>query len=604
MSRDLSGWRSRGAGRRQLAGLIGMVAALVLSAGGSVAEEPTAGADLAEQTAQYKAEMPKTIIALQQFRQSESRVAERSKGGRGKATLINLSPRSNAWFVLQLEWENGARAAYHLENPDPKGQTLHLSGVELHGVRITSGEHHFDCDLWSDGVANPLVAAQRSALPYASLCNGHLFLRNRVAGHFTDLERATEFLRDYAWGSEGIIGFVRSEFYWDHFLETGRPAANPAPDLREPAHPERPWPASLSASAINRLVVPGDLGIDLSRPVGSLVAGQWYPVGGLPGIYVSFLQPKTISQDILDSHRDTVNGLDSVEAGALDYLIAFDLSAFDLGFALGTDHPRVDWSDRIPNASRNGLPGPDGIATTAPLVTNGMVSPALTAEIVATFTGGFKRQHGAFRFGAFATLNHGSHYGFIEQGTVFSKLVPGLSTLYVLDDGTVDIKTWTAQDDALLSQIRYARQNGVPLIEYDRGAGLSAPGSLVNRWGPGNWSGSAEEQLRSLRAGLCLEETQSKRFLIYGYFSTATPSAMARVFQAYRCRYAMHLDMNALEHTYLALYKPSGSKRIIEHLVQGMEVLDKESNGTIFGRFLGFPDNRDFFYLSRRDAPR
>ena len=79
---------------------------------------------------------------------------------------------------------------------------------------------------------------------------------------------------------------------------------------------------------------------------------------------------------------------------------------------------------------------------------------------------------------------------------------------------------------------------------------------------------------------------------------------MARVFQGYRCRYAMHLDMNALEHTYLALYEPSGSKRVIEHLVQGMRALDKESNGTILGRFLGFPDNRDFFYLSRRDAPR
>jgi hypothetical protein len=600
----MSGLRCRSASRRQLAALIGMFVALILSPRGSAAEELAAAADLAEQAAQYKAEVPKTIIALQQFRQSESRVAERSKGRRGKATLINLSPRNNAWFLLQLEWENGERAAYHLENPDPKGQTLQLSSAEFHGVRIASGDRRFDCDLWSDAGANPLEVARRAALPYAPLCNGHLFLRNRVAGHFTDLERATEFLRDYALGSEGIIGFVRNEFYGDHFLETGRPAANPPSAPYEPAHPERPWPASLSASTISHAVAPGDLGIDLSRPVGSLVAGQWYPVGGLPGIYVSFLQPKTISQDILDSHRDTVNGLDSVEAGALDYLIAFDLSAFDLGFALGTDHPRVDWSDRAPDASRNGLPGPDGIATTAPLVTNGMVSPALTAKIVATFTGGFKRQHGAFRYGAFATLNHGSHYGFIEQGTVFSKLLPGLSTLYVLDDGTVDMKTWTAQDDALLPRIRYARQNGVPLIEYDRGADLSAPGALVNRWGPGNWSGSAEEKLRSLRAGLCLEETQSKRFLIYGYFSTATPSAMARVFQGYRCRYAMHLDMNALEHTYLALYEPSGSKRVIEHLVQGMRALDKESNGTILGRFLGFPDNRDFFYLSRRDAPR
>ena len=33
---------------------------------------------------------------------------------------------------------------------------------------------------------------------------------------------------------------------------------------------------------------------------------------------------------------------------------------------------------------------------------------------------------------------------------------------------------------------------------------------------------------------------------------------MARIFQAYRCDYAMLLDMNALEHTYLAMYRKVG----------------------------------------------
>jgi hypothetical protein len=303
--------------------------------------------------------------------------------------------------------------------------------------------------------------------------------------------------------------------------------------------------------------------------------------------------------------------LDDVEAQALSILVAFDLSAFELGFALGSDHPRLGWSARVPAALRTpGLPGPDGIDSAAPLVRSGMVSPALQARTVATFTGGFKREHGAFRWGPLAGVNQGSHYGFVEQGVTFSSLVPGLATLYVLDDGTVQMKTWSRNDERLLGQLRHARQNGVALVERAPHGGPSVTGALVGLWGPGNWSGSADEKLRSLRAGACLVETPpgrdtpERRFLVYGYFSSATPPAMAAVFRAYGCRYAMHLDMNALEHTYLALYPRSGGRVGIEHLVQGMAALDPKVGRTVVPRFLGYPDSRDFFYLTtRRAAP-
>jgi hypothetical protein len=75
---------------------------------------------------------------------------------------------------------------------------------------------------------------------------------------------------------------------------------------------------------------------------------------------------------------------------------------------------------------------------------------------------------------------------------------------------------------------------------------------------------------------------------------------MARVFQAYGCRYAMLLDMNALEHTYLALYARQDGKIAVQHLILGMEEVDKSTNGAMVPRFIGFPDNRDFFYLVRR----
>jgi hypothetical protein len=131
---------------------------------------------------------------------------------------------------------------------------------------------------------------------------------------------------------------------------------------------------------------------------------------------------------------------------------------------------------------------------------------------------------------------------------------------------------------------------------------MSVPGPLVARWGEGNWSGSENKKLRTLRAGAALQQVGGRRFLIYALFTGATPSAMVRVFQAYRCLYAMHLDMNALEHTYLAVYPRRGSSLDVEYLIRGMSEVDEFSKGQYVPRFLGYADNRDFFYLLRKEG--
>jgi hypothetical protein len=334
-----------------------------------------------------------------------------------------------------------------------------------------------------------------------------------------------------------------------------------------------------------------------------MTPGAWYAASGTTGVYVSILQPNLIDPAILQSYKTTVNNLDSIEASALSYLIAFDLDRFELGYALGTEHPQVGWSDHMLEQMRDPkLPGPDGIGNISPLIATGLVSPQDAPKTVATFTGGFKREHGAFKYGDLALQNHGSHYGFIENGVVFSKLQAGLATILVLDDGSVEMKTWSEADNRLLARIRHARQNGVPVIEFDEASKSAIPGRLVNRWGPGNWSGSEEVKLRTMRSGAALQTNHGKRFLIYAVFSDATPSAMARIFQAYRCDYAMLLDMNALEHTYLALYRRSGPQMFVNHLLKGMSELDKSTAGELVPRFLGYPDNRDFFYVTRRNV--
>ncbi|HTZ38882.1 MAG TPA: hypothetical protein VMB77_01900 [Syntrophales bacterium] len=550
----------------------------------------------------------KTIIDLQPFRQESSIPIKGAAGEEGRANLIQLNSHVNDWYVLRLSWGSGAATAeYHLENARPGSQKLLLDERHPQGLVIEERKKKSNCDLWGTNSKESLAAARATHAAYASLCGGKLYLRNPVKGHRTQIESVTDFLRDGVPAGEKIVSTVKDNFYQDAFREEAQTVEESKPSSPGPIRRKlgAPGPARIDPSRAGQVIASSHLGIEVrDLPAQRIIPGNWYEAAGNPGIYVSLIAPHLIAQDILRSDPRVVGTLDRVESEALVYLVAFDLDQFGVRFSLGTEHPRVDWSDRVQDRMKDpSLPGPDGIGTIAPLVSNGLVSPTDVGRTAAVFTGGFKRTHGAFRWGQLALQNHGSHYGFIEHGTVFSKLQPGLATLYELQDGRLGMKTWSEEDTPLLSQIRSARQNGVPIITgYRREARLPEPGPLVSRWGEGNWSGSEEKKLRTMRAGVALQEVKGKRFLLYAVFTSATPSAMARVFQAYGCLYAMHLDMNALEHTYLAVYQRQGSNLVIQHPIQGMSALDKSSKGQYVPRFLGYADNRDFFTVLRKEA--
>ncbi len=547
---------------------------------------------------------PATVVNLQPFRTVHSIKVDRPDGKTAGLSLINLNPNVNQWYILQIDRSgDGGLEEYHLENPYPKDQRLDLDERSPDNLLFSlAGEAH-PCKPWSFSGDGELEAARKSRQTFAPLCDGKIYLRNTTRGHRTAIETVTEFLRDKLPGGETVVGFVKDTFFQDAYLENAR-TTEASIDKPAVSVPDVPAAAAIDPAYANQLLGAPELGIQVEKSTAGMLTGRWYGVKDNPGIFVSLIQPKAVAPEILNSHANLVSRLDSVEAGALAYLVAYDLDRFDLGFAVGTEHPRVGWSERTLEQMRvPGLSGPDGITTIFPLVATGIVNPAEAARAVSTFTGGFKRSHGAFKYGDFANRNRGSHYGFIENGVVLSTLQPGLATLLVEDGGTVEMKTWSKEDDQRLGQISQARQNGVPLIEWDPASQKPVPGNLVARWGPGNWSGSANTKLRTLRAGAAVQQTDNKRFLVYGYFSTATPSAMARVFQAYNCRYAMHLDMNALEHTYLALYHREGNHLLVQHLIRGMDVLDKLDKGVYIPRFLGYSDNRDFFYLMKREQP-
>ena len=550
----------------------------------------------------------KTIVDLQPFRETSSIKIKGVRGEEGLATLINLNPNINAWYLLRLNWPGVPEEEYHLENAHPRSQRFLLDYSDPDGLLIAEKENRYACNLWGATPSYSLKRAKGMGDAYVPLCGGKLYLRNRVRGHRTEIERVTDLLRDEVPGGEKIVGFVRDTFFNYLYKQKAeqKVESKPVESLSPRETGNEPAPALLDAKKTNRSVRPDDLGIEV-RESGSngMVLGSWYRVRENPGIYVSVIVPDGITPEILHSFTKVVSSLDSVEAGGLTYLVAFDLEQFNLKYGLGTEHPRVGWSDHVLEKMMDkSLPGPDGIDSIVPLVSTGLINPMDESRTAAAFTGGFKRFHGAFSYGALASKNHGSHYGFLENGVAFSKLQPGLATVYVLEDGRADVKTWTERDDRLLPEIQYARQNGVPIVaEFDQATQMSIPGPFVSRWGDGNWSGSINKKLRTMRSGLGLQEFKGRRFLLYAFFWSATPSAMARVFQAYRCRYAMLLDMNALEHTYMAIYKKQGSSLYVQHLIRGMSEVDLSVKGKYVPRFLGYSDDRDFFYLTRKERP-
>lgn len=101
------------------------------------------------------------------------------------------------------------------------------------------------------------------------------------------------------------------------------------------------------------------------------------------------------------------------------YSAAVELSNHSLGWMHGTQYPGVGWSKRFLSAGyqpTNDQLGPNGYNTLSPLATPAALPPYWVNQTIATFAGGFKREHGAFKMGDHPKSNFGSHYGFIENG--------------------------------------------------------------------------------------------------------------------------------------------------------------------------------------------
>jgi len=575
--------------------LSGIAAALALAspAPGQGMPEPDT-ATLAAQWESYMGDSVPTPVEFSPMRAEQTALAADGATFR----LVSLHPEVNRWYLLEHRPPVERVESWHLDNADPDTWFVTLGTGDDPALVIEGAGETSECRPWA-GETPELTTAAASGLPYAPICGGRLYVRNvrnKVSGSRTNREAVSDFLRKNVIFGDKLVNLIKGTFFEDAFLETAT--------IGSEDDENGDVVASLGQARLDRRpLMRTAMDLPVEGAPGGMEAGSWYVVEGQDGVFASVMQPGLIARDIIAA-RNGANWLDGVESNADVYLVAFDLSRFEIGYELGTDHPGLEWSSRPQRRGAEwNMPGPDGFDRPDPLVRNGMLSPALLPRVVGAIAGGFKRDHGAFRFGDYAGFNRGHHYGFISNGVTFSRLIENLSTLTVTTDGKIEMKTWTKDDDASIPSLAFARQNGVPLVVRDPETGESVPGSRVTSWGGGNWSGSAEAQLRTLRAGACLRETGGRQFLIYAYFSSVTPSAMARTFQAYDCDYAMQLDMNSPELTYLAVYRQNASGDGLEadHLSRFMEESDPRLDGIRVPRFVTFSDNRDFIYLLRKE---
>jgi hypothetical protein len=556
-----------------------------------------------------------SVVDLQKNKVVESTIQFQS----GEAQLTTLNSKIGMWYLLTVRWPGRVSpVTYNLEVPAGAAVRLSIAptGLKLHEA---SGKAH-DCNLFSDFSNSPLNQTF-SNLNYKNICDGLVFKRVRVAKPQNEDEKvkAANFIRQ----NSGAYGDKLVDFYKAHTEDSSVVWGASTKGENSNIHcsdnqncPERARLSDFGKSTVIKIESgPNSLDIALKElnNRGPMLAGEWYSAAKHSGVYVSLVKSTLVTEDILKDQYlgKRINQLDEVEGRAVSYLVAFDLDKHTIGWNHGLSHPGVEWSDRN-TLRKDGFAGPDGFANLSPLEVSGQLNPSYLSKLVGVMCGGFQRRHAVFKWGDFKTKNFGNYYGFLENGVVLSTLNEGLATLYTTANGSVDMKTWNESDNANVDNIKFARQNGVPLVMPDPAhphSGSGIPGEFVYDQGLGNWSGTADtyaadgktiikkSQQRSARAGACISEQHGHRYLIYGYFSSANPSAMARVFQAYQCQYAMHLDMNSAGQGYLGLLNILSDKNIVETAVSEMSARNTTLNGRTWPRYVGAPNSDDFFFI-------
>ena len=525
----------------------------------------------------------KNILDVQPFKETTSVVL----GDGRKVELININHHVNVQFLLQ----GLNKEPLDLENPNRNAKiNLTTEGLEIG----EPGKAPFTCSFAE--LTNPKVEQD---IPFISLCNSRILWRRKAPYEETNFEKGKNYAPAFV---SNTFKFAK-ENWEEYFPDTGEDAEK----NEGAAQSEAPLSAAVLSTAA---AIASD---NLEIPIGqtSLNAGQWYAsqASGQKGIHISLIRPNQVDTSKLNLPASRVFPLLDKELNPLVYLVSFDLNRFEFGYSTGALEPQVGWARGSSRYKEPGSKGPDGFNMVTPLTKTGILPPQLFPKVIATFVGGFKREESAFQPNTgseyASAARKGSYYGAIQNGVIHISPSRDLATVVIRNDGSFWMGSWTAKmnEPDFLKTVRFARQNGLPIIEGLDDQGRSVPGAYVNKQSQGNWSeddpitvrGVKIYEPRQIRAGLCWQADSNRNNLIFAYFTKASPSSMATVFAAYRCNYALLLDMNSSEAGFLATYERDTEGKITAyHINKDTAKHDDPVKGL---RFLERNNLRDFFYV-------
>jgi hypothetical protein len=268
-------------------------------------------------------------------------------------------------------------------------------------------------------------------------------------------------------------------------------------------------------------------------PLGSIAGeGEWSPYirndADQIVAYRTFLQP------------------DPTRPYATAAIVAFDLQATQLRFALGSTEPISSVKIERPGT----IPAGD----------------LVPGKLLVAFNGGFKAEHG--------------YYGVMVDQTVVLPLREKLGTVAIYSDGRVEIGEWGAEiTDS--PDIVVLRQN-CPLLVHN---GLVNPQTALTALP--DWGSAVDGSIAISRSGLGM--SSDGRVLYYAAGPTLVVSALAQALADAGAEEAMQLDINSFW-IHFEVYRAEGTNLRTETLLDTMQ-----DNTT--PRYLQSSD-RDFFYIT------
>jgi hypothetical protein len=237
------------------------------------------------------------------------------------------------------------------------------------------------------------------------------------------------------------------------------------------------------------------------------------------------------------------------------FVVAADLEQLDLHAASGTREP-------IPDG-----PLPEGFKRP------GKVPDSALEQLLAAFNGGFMAEHG--------------HYGMLVDGTTLIKPRDTSCTVVGYTDGSVEIATWKNLAHAAPRMV-FFRQT--PACMYENNVMHVGLRSSETR----NWGATLDGDTVIRRSAIGLDE--SRRILYVGISNSTTARALAIGMHHAGAVDVAQLDVNWSYPKFL-VYGPGNERGLsASAIMTGFEYTA--------GDYLTKSSLRDFFYLTRRKAPR